>query len=45
VYRLARSVVPSFTNPNNLSIVTGVPARDPRDLRQLLLRLRDGVRK
>ena len=25
VYRLARSVVPSFTNPNNLSIVTGVP--------------------
>ncbi len=26
VSRLARSVVPSFTNPNNLSIVTGVPA-------------------
>jgi phosphonoacetate hydrolase len=26
VYRLARSVVPSFTNPNNLSIVTGAPA-------------------
>src|SRR2546426_309980 len=25
VYRLARSVVPSFTNPNNLSIVTGAP--------------------
>src|SRR5262249_34152188 len=25
VYRLARCVVPSFTNPNNLSIVTGVP--------------------
>jgi phosphonoacetate hydrolase len=25
VYRLARAVVPSFTNPNNLSIVTGVP--------------------
>ncbi|MGH7278804.1 MAG: phosphonoacetate hydrolase [Candidatus Rokuibacteriota bacterium] len=25
LYRLARSVVPSFTNPNNLSIVTGVP--------------------
>ena len=25
-YRLARSVVPSFTNPNNLSIVTGAPA-------------------
>src|SRR2546427_6907732 len=25
VYRLARSVVPSFTTPNNLSIVTGVP--------------------
>jgi phosphonoacetate hydrolase len=25
VYRLARGVVPSFTNPNNLSIVTGVP--------------------
>ncbi len=24
-YRLARSVVPSFTNPNNLSIVTGAP--------------------
>jgi phosphonoacetate hydrolase len=24
VYRLSRSVVPSFTNPNNLSIVTGV---------------------
>src|SRR5207247_885612 len=24
VYRLARAVVPSFTNPNNLSIVTGV---------------------
>ena len=24
VYELARSVVPSFTNPNNLSIVTGV---------------------
>ena len=23
VYRVARSVVPSFTNPNNLSIVTG----------------------
>jgi len=27
VYRLARSVVPSFTNPNNLSIVTGVPPK------------------
>jgi phosphonoacetate hydrolase len=26
VYRLARSVVPSFTNPNNLSIITGAPA-------------------
>ncbi len=25
VFRLARCVVPSFTNPNNLSIVTGVP--------------------
>jgi phosphonoacetate hydrolase len=25
VWRLARSVVPSFTNPNNLSIVTGAP--------------------
>jgi phosphonoacetate hydrolase len=25
VYRLARAVVPSFTNPNNLSIVTGAP--------------------
>ena len=25
VYRLARSTVPSFTNPNNMSIVTGVP--------------------
>jgi phosphonoacetate hydrolase len=25
VDRVARSVVPSFTNPNNLSIVTGVP--------------------
>ena len=25
VYRLARCVVPSFTNPNNLSIVTGAP--------------------
>ncbi|HET9490262.1 MAG TPA: phosphonoacetate hydrolase [Methylomirabilota bacterium] len=25
VFRLARGVVPSFTNPNNLSIVTGVP--------------------
>src|SRR6266849_7067289 len=24
-YRLSRTVVPSFTNPNNLSIVTGVP--------------------
>src|SRR3954451_23588153 len=24
-YRLARSAMPSFTNPNNLSIVTGVP--------------------
>lgn len=24
-YRLGRSVVPSFTNPNNLSIVTGAP--------------------
>jgi phosphonoacetate hydrolase len=24
--RLSRAVVPSFTNPNNLSIVTGVPA-------------------
>jgi phosphonoacetate hydrolase len=24
-FRLCRSVVPSFTNPNNLSIVTGVP--------------------
>jgi phosphonoacetate hydrolase len=24
--RLSRTVVPSFTNPNNLSIVTGVPA-------------------
>jgi phosphonoacetate hydrolase len=26
VFRLSRTVVPSFTNPNNLSIVTGVPA-------------------
>jgi phosphonoacetate hydrolase len=26
VARLARTVVPSFTNPNNLSIVTGAPA-------------------
>jgi phosphonoacetate hydrolase len=26
VYRLSRAVVPSFTNPNNLSIVTGAPA-------------------
>jgi phosphonoacetate hydrolase len=25
VYRLARSVMPSFTNPNNLSLVTGAP--------------------
>jgi len=25
MYRLAKSVVPSFTNPNNLSIVTGTP--------------------
>lgn len=25
VYRLARSAMPSFTNPNNLSIVTGLP--------------------
>jgi phosphonoacetate hydrolase len=25
VFRLSRCVVPSFTNPNNLSIVTGVP--------------------
>jgi phosphonoacetate hydrolase len=25
VYRLARAVMPSFTNPNNLSIVTGAP--------------------
>jgi len=25
VYRLARCVVPTFTNPNNLSIVTGAP--------------------
>src|SRR5258708_6544554 len=25
-YRLSRTVVPSFTNPNNLSIVTGVSA-------------------
>jgi phosphonoacetate hydrolase len=25
VWRLARAVVPSFTNPNNVSIVTGVP--------------------
>jgi phosphonoacetate hydrolase len=25
VYRLARAVMPSFTNPNNLSIVTGLP--------------------
>src|SRR5262245_29024129 len=24
-FRLARSVIPSFTNPNNLSIVTGMP--------------------
>ncbi len=24
-HRLAESVVPAFTNPNNLSIVTGVP--------------------
>ena len=27
VYRLARSAMPSFTNPNNLSIVTGVPPK------------------
>ena len=31
---LADSVVPSFTNPNNLSIVTGVPP----SVRSLLLR-------
>ncbi len=29
------SVIPSFTNPNNLSIVTGQPARRAWHLRQL----------
>ena len=36
----ADCVVPSFTNPNNLSIVTGVAAVGARHLRQLLLRPR-----
>ena len=31
----ADCVVPSFTNPNNLSIVTGTPPVGPRHLRQL----------
>src|SRR2546427_12388693 len=34
VYRLARSVGPSFTNPNNLSLVPGVPPGVPRVSRQ-----------
>ena len=33
----ADCVVPSFTNPNNLSIVTGAPPSRARHLRQLLL--------
>ena len=36
--RLADAVVPTFTNPNNLSIVTGAPPVGARHLRQLLLR-------
>ena len=36
----ADCVVPSFTNPNNLSIVTGAPPVGARHLRQLLLRSR-----
>jgi phosphonoacetate hydrolase len=35
---IADCVVPSFTNPNNLSIVTGVRPGSARDLRQLPLR-------
>jgi phosphonoacetate hydrolase len=40
VYRVARSVVPSFTNPNNLSIVTGA-RRPSTEFGQLLLRSAD----
>src|SRR5438094_10401811 len=29
-YRLARSAMPSFTNPHHLSLVTGVPPSVPR---------------
>ncbi len=36
VFTTAKAVVPTFTNPNNLSIVTGVTPATPRDLRQLL---------
>jgi phosphonoacetate hydrolase len=33
----AYSVIPSFTNPNNLSIITGPAARRARHLWQLFL--------
>ncbi len=42
---MADCVMPSFTNPNNLSIVTGVPPVGARHLRQLLLRPRAAARK
>ena len=37
---IADCVIPSFTNPNNLSIVTGAPPVGARHLRQLPLRYR-----
>ena len=30
---VARSVIPSFTNPNNIALATGVPPRHQRHLR------------
>ncbi len=40
----ATSVIPSFTNPNNLSIITGRPPCGSRHRRQLLLRYRQRCR-
>ena len=36
----ALSAIPSFTNPNNLSIATGFSARGARNIRQLFPRSR-----
>ena len=38
---IADCVIPSFTNPNNLSIVTGAPPVGARHLRQLPVRHRE----